>query len=217
MDNNDSIYNTPTSNLIIKEDLPQAFIDGELTHGKLKFTGWLAIFYMLFQIPTFVISYASGMEPENSLYDTLFNTLTVLDLAIWLYLIVIFKSFINNRFGYTGVNNVINILIILSVLMYGLALFMGEGDEVFDPATIAYFALLIPMGITSVFFGKRLLSIAGEFKYLKSYSWINIISGVCLASVVLFLIAVPLGIVSSLLMALVFFTAAGELNMVNKS
>nr|NIQ08570.1 hypothetical protein [Gammaproteobacteria bacterium]NIR92286.1 hypothetical protein [Gammaproteobacteria bacterium] len=77
MDNNDSIYSTPASNLITKEDLPQAFTHGELTHGKLKFTGWLAIFYTLLQIPTFVISYASGMEPENSLYDTLFNTLTV--------------------------------------------------------------------------------------------------------------------------------------------
>ncbi|MES9817305.1 MAG: hypothetical protein ABW155_11685, partial [Candidatus Thiodiazotropha sp.] len=46
---------------------------------------------------------------------------------------------------------------------------------------------------------------------IRLYSWSTIIAGVFLASVVLFLLAIPAGMVSSFAMAMMFHTTAKEL------
>lgn len=217
MDKKESLYSAPASNLFLEEALPEGYVEGDLTQSKLRLAGWLSIIYMLIQVPSFVISFMVGAEPENTMYDGLFKALIIVDMLLWIYLILVFKAFVNIRFGFTGVNRVIQFMIALSVVMYGLVFFMGQGDDELDVFTIVYFALLIPMGVAMVLFGKRLLSIENEFKYLRIYAWLNIISGVCVASVILFLLATPLGLIASLLIALMFFAAANELESARKS
>ena len=88
---------------------------------------------------------------------------------------------------------------------------MPAGAEEFNSIMLVYFALLVLYGVVTIIFGKKLLSIPVYYKHMKFFAWINIISGVCLASVILLVFAIPLGFISGLIMALIFFTAAKEL------
>ncbi len=55
------------------------------------------------------------------------------------------------------------------------------------------------------------LSIADNFRYLKAISWMNLILGIFLMSVVLFFFAIPLGFLIDLFIGLLFFEASREL------
>lgn len=216
MDNKDSLYSTPAANLIAEQGLPEEYVDGELGKDKLRLAGWLAILYTLIQIPSFVLSFFSGAEPDNELYDSLFKVFTVVDMLLWIYLFLVFKKFVNLRFDYGGVNRVIQFIVVLSIIMYGLVFLMGQGDEELDIASLVYFILMIPLGVALILFGKRLLNIEAEFKYLRTYAWLNILLGISTATVVLLMLAVPLGVIASLLLAMLFFEAANEIKLSGK-
>jgi hypothetical protein len=83
------------------------------------------------------------------------------------------------------------------------------GDEFGIP--MAVFVLsLVPFGIVSILYGKRLLKIETDFGYLRLYSWSIIIGGIFMATMIFFLLALPAAIVGSFAFMMMFFTAAGE-------
>ncbi|MCU7874673.1 MAG: hypothetical protein KZQ82_15710 [Candidatus Thiodiazotropha sp. (ex Lucinoma annulata)] len=211
MSNLESIYKAPVSDLVIKEELPEGFLYGVFTSKKLKNLTYLSFFYLILMIPLIGISFMSGFEPDNYFYGKATNVLTVIDAVIFIYLLVMFKALINHRFEFHGANRYISILIGLTFIMTVVSLFMPANPQEMDIVTISYFVLMVPLGIITILFGKRLLSIETEYNYLKLYSWSSIITGVCLATVVLFLLALPLSLVSSFAMAMLFLTASNEL------
>ena len=211
MTDSGSVYQTPASELLAKPDLPDAFLNGPLTREKLRYTGWLALLYLLLTPPHIGVSFMSGIEVGDNFYVNVNRLLTVVDTAIYIFLLFIFKQFVNVRFGFNRADRYISILIGLSVVMAVLSFLMPSDAETFDVPTIGYFVLLVPFGVVSILFGKRLLSINTDFSYLRLYSWSTIVAGVLLATVILFLLALPVGLVSSFALAMIFFTAAGEL------
>ncbi|MES9939016.1 MAG: hypothetical protein ABW104_04490 [Candidatus Thiodiazotropha sp. 6PLUC2] len=208
--NSDSVYKTPESELLKEEIVPQSFVRGSLTTGKLLFLAWLTIFYLIATIPAIAISFMSGVEPENEFYTTFGNLFNIVDSAIYIYLLIMFKQLLNIRLETHTADRYITILVALSLIMAVLNIFMPADAEEFNLISISFFVLLIPMGIVSILFGLRLLKLKSNYNYLKLFSWSNIIMGGLLASVVLFLLALPAGLVSSYAMAMIFFTAARE-------
>ncbi|MES9926478.1 MAG: hypothetical protein ABW158_00035 [Candidatus Thiodiazotropha sp. 6PDIVS] len=208
--NSDSVYKTPESELLKDEILPQPFVRGKLTYRKLLFFAWLAIFYLIATIPAISISFMSGIEPEKEFYVILGNVFNLLDSAINIYLLLMFKQLLNLRLETHTADRYITILIVLSLIMAVLNIFIPAGAEEFNLISISFFVLLVPMGVVSILFGLRLLKLKSDYNYLKLFSWSNIIMGGLLASVVLFILALPVGLVSSFAMAMIFFTAARE-------
>lgn len=215
MKKDDSAYTTPASDPLVRNKLPEKFINGVLTQKKLKLIAWLSIFYMLLLIPATGTSIMNGVEPENTMYDISSKIFMFIDLILWIYLFSVFKVFLNLRFNYYAVDKFISILIVLSIILSIIALFIEQDAGEFGIVTMTYFALMVPYGIVTVIFAKNLLSISENHKYLKLFSWVNIVAGVCIASIVLFFLAIPLGLFSSLYMALIFFTAAKEISNSN--
>ena len=212
MTDNETIYETPASDLIRKDELPDEFMHGDLTAKTLRQAGWLSILYLILLVPSLWISFMAGFDIGNSNYEVWSKIFLVTDLLLWIVIILIFKKFLNARFGFFAADRYISILIILSVVLSIASWFMGADSEVFSVSSIIYFIMMLPYGIITILFGKKLLSINTSFKYLSLYAWITIISGVFMASVVLFILALPFGFVSSLVMALIFFNAAREID-----
>jgi hypothetical protein len=210
----DSVYKTPEADLLINEELPKSFIDSNFSYKKLKYLAWLSVIYLIATIPLLGLSFMSGAAPENNSYIVLGNILDVIVSMIYVYLLYMFKKLINSRLECHSADRYIYILIGLSVIMPILTIFMTNDDLEFNIISITFFVMLVPLGIVSILFGVRLLKQKSDFKYLKLYSWSTIIMGVMLASVVLFLLALPVGIVSSFAMAMMYFTAAKELKSI---
>ena len=62
----------------------------------------------------------------------------------------------------------------------------------------------------SIWFGKRVLGAEVHYRGLGFLAWMSIMSGICLASVVFFVVAITFGVVANIALALLFFEAARE-------
>src|SRR5690606_8614417 len=92
-----------------------------------------------------------------------------------------------------------------------ITLFLETGESLLTPLSMVFFAIMIPTGVVTVLFGRRLLSVARRYRYLPVYAWAEIISGICIASIFLFMLVLPLNVISTLALTLIFLTATQEL------
>ena len=210
MPDSDSVYKPPSSDVVVKQELPQEYENGQLTHVKLRTLAWISIVNVVIVTVIVALSILNGFGLEEKSYENLYHALMIVSMIIWAYIMIMFKSFLNLRFNYTKTNSLIYILIALSVIMTIVSLFMSETSSYRETATIAYIVLLVPTGIVTILFGIRLLKLSDEFRYVNSFAWINIVYGVCTTSIVLLVVAVPLALVSDFFVALIFFEAARE-------
>ncbi|MEW8263707.1 MAG: hypothetical protein AB2736_15220 [Candidatus Thiodiazotropha taylori] len=209
--NSDSVYKTPEANLFDEEVLPASLLNSTLTYTKLKLLFWLSLLYLLATLPLVAISFMSGVVPDNENYRLATDIVSLIDNLLYLYLLYMFKLLLNHRLACHSVDNYIYAAMILSLMMSILSYVMPEEVDSFGFSTLGFFVLMVPLGIVNVLYGIKLLKLQSYFNYLRLYSWSTIIAGVFLASVVLFLLAIPAVMVSSFAMAMMFHTTAKEL------
>ncbi len=219
MSKNGSIYKPPSSDLKTEEIIPLSYVNGPLSSKKLRFLGWISVFSALLSIPIIGITFINGLESANELYPKTTRILEISSTIIWVYLLLSFKVFINYRFEVTSVNRHLNMIILLTVLMTICSILYGNDGggskefDIHDTETISMLFLFVLLGIVTILFGKRLLAITSNFHYLRLFSLVNIAMGICLISIILLLLIVPLGIAYDILLALISFTASRELEM----
>ena len=209
--NSESVYKTPEAELLVDEKLPDSFLSGRLSYKKLLLLFWLSLLYLVATLPLVAISFLSGVVSDNDTYGMATDIFSVIDNLLYIYLLYMFKLLLNYRLKCHSVDIYIYIVMFLSLVMSIISLIVPEEAETLSKSTISFFVLMVPLGIVTVIYGIKLLKIDSDFSYLKLYSWSTVIAGVLLASVVLFLLAVPVGMVSSYAMAMMFYTAAKEL------
>jgi hypothetical protein len=207
MNDDGSIYSPPAADLTIEEELPEEYIGGTLTRRKLLFLAWLSLIYLVLTIPTIAVSFMSEFYGGSGGMQSLNTSLTVINLLVYIYSMIMFRIFLNLRFNYSGVNTHIFLLIALSLTLNVSSLLMGDD---FGVSMVVFVLSLVPFGIVSIMFGKRLLTIQSEFSYLKLYSWATIIAGILMTTVIFMVLALPAAIVASFGFMMMFFTAAGE-------
>jgi hypothetical protein len=210
--NNDSIYTPPSSKLKAPQELPVSYINSTLTSAKLRILAWITILYSILSIPMTGFEILSPIVEAFKPYESIKQVVSLLNIFLWCYLIIMFKKFLNLRFDFYRVDLLINILIIISIVA-GLLPFLPLDQEFirgFRYKDLFSFVLIVPIGVVFFLFGKRLLKIADRFRYLKTFSWLSMITGILLATIVLILFGVILGIVIDIVMAFIFFEAARE-------
>jgi hypothetical protein len=207
MNDDGSIYSPPAADLTIEEDLPEQYLTGPLTRRKLLFIAWLSLFNFVLAFPTITTSFLSELYGNSGIIKTLYTSLNVINSLMYIYLMMMFRVFLNLRFNYAGVNTHIILLIALSLALNVSSLLLEDG---LGAPMVAFLLSLVPFGIVSILFGKRLLKIETDFSYLRLYSWSTIIAGLFMATVILFVLALPAALVTSFAFMMIFFTAARE-------
>ncbi|PCJ19675.1 MAG: hypothetical protein COB04_05735 [Gammaproteobacteria bacterium] len=207
----DGIYQAPDSNPVTSS-VPESFYSGALSASALNRAGWLSIFYALLTIPMILLPF-SGEIIGQDLSEKAAHGMSVLSLAVWAYIFLMFNRFVTLRFNLTSLKIYIMLLVGLSIVLLILSFFLDQSEDVesLSPVSVVYFALLVPYGVVSILFGRKLLSVAEPYPYLKGLAWAMIISGVCMASVVFFLVALLIGLVADVFFALIFFRGKQEL------
>lgn len=207
----DNPYKTPQSELI-DEVIPDSFRNSSISPRKLFISGWLSIIVSLISIPILFISFAN-MEAEDDFLYLISQSFTVISAIIWIYLLLVLWEFIVARFNISGVANYIKLLIFFSIISTALSFFMDQsgGSGEISIVMVTYFLLFIPEGIITILFGKKLLSIDEPYPYLKAFSWLTIVIGICFTTVVLFLLVIPINFVANIVLALLFFNGYKEL------
>jgi hypothetical protein len=207
----DIVYKTPNAVLLKIESLPHDFINSNQKYSKLIVLGWLTILYLLTTLSLITSSFVGSVLTQNEVYIFIADVLSLLDGVLYIYLMLMFKNLVNNRLECQSADRYIYIILVLSSVITAISIFMSDDTEMLGFFSISFFILLALLGIVSILFGLRLLKIDSDFNYLKLFSWSTIIAGGLLASVVLFILAIPVGFVATYAMAMMFFSAAHEL------
>ena len=210
----DNVYKPPKSAIIKEKEVPGSFFSGTFTAKKLKLLGWLALVSLLVDVPGFAISFIYGYSGGSADFKTYMHLFAVLSTVIWIYLLVQFRRFIVERFLFTKINWHVNLLIILAISLGLFSIVFVDGlVDPFSTESILFYLILIPYGVVSVLFGKRLLAIEYEYKFLRFFAWLFILAGVCTATVMLVLLAYLFGFVYTIAMAMIFFSGSKEMQV----
>jgi len=204
-------YQAPRATVDDQTPLPDNFIHGKLTWKKLNAAAWIAIFYLVFSIPLLGISYYAEIEQDKTLH-TIENIASLVSLALYIYLILIFRSFLETRFANVNFATITYLSIAATSITVLIPILFTEPatDDVVQ-YLLYLVALLVPTGIVTLIYGIKLIRINHVYPYLKPLGWLNIITGVLMITIILFLLVIPLGFASEILMILIFFSASREL------
>jgi len=131
---------------------------------------------------------------------------------IFLVLMLLFRRFLvaNCRFG--KANGIINALILLNLLYAAISSYteyLPQGDERLAPIITG---LIVLLGLLQTGLGIRLLRLENDLGGMKRpYCWLNILTGVFLASILLVPIGIVVSAISDVMLGTIFFHEARRL------
>jgi hypothetical protein len=139
---------------------------------------------------------------------------TVLFVAITL----MFKRFLNRVFSFHIADKSIDLMVIASIVA-GIVILGGICyPEIKEAAQMVALVMMVIQGVVQIQFGYKLLQVPNNLGgLLKPFCYLNMATGVCIASIVLMLVGVVLSAVSDLMLATIYFSIAKELKEVELS
>jgi hypothetical protein len=178
------------------------------TKTDLTRAGWLSIIIGPFIIPYTIYLFLKGLSGnmELSFIDIAFS---IFYTAVNVYVYLLFKELLNKKYAFhkvdtyllfwLGFSVVSNILDVINYLVGGLTPFLA-------PISIL---LLIPMGITTIIFGKRLLSLKDSlFGLRKPLAYVSIIIGISFVTLLLSPLGIIFAAISDILVGVILLRAA---------
>jgi hypothetical protein len=189
---------------LVDEQAPQSLPGW--SPGKLQLCGWLSLVYL---VATLVVLALAFVEDLTRLGDVLGVASTLLGC----YLALRLKAFLESRFSARGLAWPVWLSILLSVVLEAINLYWRK-DELgmgFTPQAVFYFGLAALLGLVILWLGIMLLKVENPYPVLRVLAWLNIATGVLMASVILFLVGILPLLAAMVAAALVFFLGAQEL------
>lgn len=188
-----------------------------MTHRTLNIAGWLAMISAFASIPMAYLSFK--LEGRADAGATLILPImqaagTLLFVAITLFL----KKFLNLVFRFHDTDKSIDLMIMANVVS-GIVLVGGMYISLTkETAGIAALVLMVFQGIIQIQFGYKLLKLQNNLDgLLKPFSYLNMATGICIASIVLILVGVVVSAISDLMLATIFFNVSRQLKEVGQS
>ena len=181
-----------------------------MTKGRLTLAGWLSMTSAIFAIPSIVMSWLlEEMDGEGAKLSQ--AILTLVSLGLFLYVIIILRKLLNYRFKFHQVDIYISLLIWGNVVLSAFSL-LALGSQGFESLmNILSIVSIIIFGILAMMFGTRLLQFPGNlYGLLKPLCYTTIASGICLITIFLAPVGIIVGAVSDVVLATIFFRAAEQ-------
>jgi hypothetical protein len=184
---------------------------GTMGSKSLTTAGIVAMASAILTLPLFLISIKLA-ERHDEIARTGQIALQWTGTIIFLILILLFRRFLVFNCLFKKANSLITVLIILNLVYAAVTSFadyIPQGEERIAPFAIG---LIVLLGFVQAGLGVRLLKLEDDLGGMKrTYCWLNILTGVFLASILL----IPLGIIASavtdVMLGTIFFIEAKRL------
>lgn len=194
---------------LIETRAPNTF--GRWNPGNLRLLAGLSLALLLADFVLFGVSFlAEG--PQQRALDSYSLWLGVLCTVLGCYLSWRATRFLVDRFAARGLAWPLWLSIGLALLTQAYAvLFDRQLDGTPNGALFGFMALFLPNGLVGLWYGVRVLKIGLPYPSVKVLGWLDVIAGVCMASILLFIPGTLLAALALLPMALMFLRGAREL------
>lgn len=119
------------------------------------------------------------------------------------------KKLLNRQFVFHGTDRQIDLMIMANVVAGTLALAGVLFPQLKESLNMAAMVVIIFQGVMQILFGYKLLQLPDNLGgMLKPYCYLNMATGVCIASVMLIIVAVAISAVADLMLGTIFFNIA---------
>ena len=213
---NDNIYGSPESELI-SDSTPSAFNLTKLSMKELNRAQWVSIICLILNIPLILVTFASefavfvGYEVKMIVAKVLSFVITL----FWVYVLFKIKMFLEIRFSLLSVGVYIKLIAVISIIIVCFPFLINLNPEEGSLGEVLLYSLsFLPYGVINIILGKKILSIKEHYPYIKGFAWTTIIGGIFMASMILFLLAIPAGIISNIFIIMLFAHAKKELKSI---
>ncbi|HXE95847.1 MAG TPA: hypothetical protein VN642_05555 [Dongiaceae bacterium] len=187
-----------------------------MTHKTFTIAGWLTMLSAFASVPMAYLAFK--LEGQNDAVDTLILATmqaagTFLFVAITLFL----KKLLNRLYKFHDTDKSIDLMIMANIVA---GLFIVGGmyiSQIKETAGIAALVIMVFQGIVQIQLGYKLLRLQDNLGgLLKPFCYLNMATGVCVASIVLILVGVVVSAISDLMLATIFFNVSKQLKIVDQ-
>jgi len=178
-----------------------------MKHSNFKVAGWAAAVAVIAFVVEVIVTFMSGIPAYSTAISPILAALVLaIHIAFGSYAIYCLRAFLNERYDFHATDSLIPMLV-AGGIVFGLALISSRLFLGPTLSMVITFSLGIPLGVISILFGYRLLSVNGTIGgYKKPFAYSHIIAPLCFFSVVLAPIGLVLLIAAETLLVLVFFS-----------
>ena len=177
-----------------------------MTQDRLKLAGWLSILNAVITIPSAVMGFIMGFK--NIAPNFVVIVLSVLSILIFIYILLTFKGLLNSYFNFYNVDTIIAMFIWASVFLTGANIVPSFLPEYKVKVGIFTLMFVLLFGILNIMLGAKLLKLKEDlFGLLKPFSYLTIATGILCMTIVLLPLGMIADVISSILLAIVFFRA----------
>jgi len=192
-----------------------------MERNEYSLAGWLSISAAVLALPALILSIAVDIMNAAGRAPVLlpvFLLVTIVQLAFAVYALGRFRSFLNERHAFHGVDFLIPLIIAGSILLtvVGIAGKMIAPAGRLHPVTILFIGLIlvigIPLSILSIVFALRLRNLESDLGgYKMPFVTLTIAASVCFATLILAPIGLLLDAAASVLLGLIFLKPESEI------
>lgn len=179
-----------------------------MTRKSITVAGWLAMINAFITIP---FAYASFLLKENGdpTSTLILSTLQVLETLLFVVILLYLKKLLNSQFQYHDTDKLMDLMIIANSVAGFFLVLSLTFPQLQETMNVVVIVILIFQGILQMQFGYKLLNLKDSLgDLLKPFCYTNIATGICIASVVLFLVGVLLSAIANLILGTIFFQLA---------
>jgi hypothetical protein len=179
-----------------------------LTYKSLITAGWVAMFSAFIAIP---ISYLTFKLEGEIDFTTLViqASLQLFGTVLFIVITRFMKKLLNEQYSFHDTDRQIDLMIMANVgagVLVLVGLFFAPLKETLG---IAALVVMVFLGIVQIQFGYRLLKLQENLGgMLKPFCYTNMLTGICIASVILIIVGVAVSAVSDLMLGTIFFNVA---------
>jgi hypothetical protein len=157
--------------------------------------------------------YAFKLEGQAGATDTfILATMQGAGTLLFVTITVFLKRFLNSLYNFHDTDRNIDLMIMANVVA---GIFVVGGmyvSQIKEIVSVAALVLMVFQGIVQLQFGYKLLQLQnGLGGLLKPYCYLNMTTGVCVASIVLIVVGVVVSAISDLMLATILLNVAKQL------
>jgi hypothetical protein len=181
-----------------------------LTYRMLKTAGWLAMASAFASIPLTYFSFQLDGSADSGATGILVG-IQLVGMILYVAIALFLRRLLNARFTFHDTDRSIDLMIVLNVAASVIAVVATCLSHVKEKEAleIAALAIVAFQGLVQVRFGVRLLRLQDSLDgMLKPFCYLNMATGICMASVVLMLVGVLVSSISDLMLGTIFFYIA---------
>ena len=188
-----------------------------LTYRALTIAGWLTMISAFASVPMAYLAFKleGQIDPTTTL---ILATMQTAGTLLFVAITVLLKRFLNRIFSFHDTDKSIELMIMANVVA---GVFVVGGmyiPQIKEPVNTAALVLMVFQGIVQMQFGVKLLKLQhGLGGLLKPFCYLNMATGVCIASIVLIIVGVVASAVSDLMLATIFFNVSNLLKVSEQS